>query len=152
MANEFILMLHPAFGILGVLATLWVLVDSLNASPANLCRLRWFSRAAAVLIWLSYLLGGYWYVVHYGVDKAVIKAGPWPFAHGFFMETKEHVFLVLLLLSTYLPLVASNDLVGSVASRRLVVLCAGLVVLLGLAMEGSGAMIAMGVKVGLLAP
>ena len=62
----------------------------------------------------------------------MIKAGPWPFAHGFFMETKEHLFLVLLLLSTYLPLVASNDLVGSVASRRLVVLCAGLVVLLGL--------------------
>ncbi len=152
MTNELILMLHPAFGILGVLATLWVLVDCLNASPANLARLRGFSRAAAVLMWLSYLVGGYWYVVHYGVDKALIKAGPWPFAHAFFMEAKEHIFLILLLLSTYLPLATSNDLVASVVSRRLVVLCAGLVVVLGLAMEGSGAMVAMGVKMGLLAP
>lgn len=97
MSKEFILMLHPTFGVLGMLAAVWVFVEVINVSDANRHRINTASVVVAVLIWLSFLFGGYWYVQFYGADKAIIKQGPWPFAHSFFMETKEHLFLVLLL-------------------------------------------------------
>ena len=151
MWNEIVLMLHPSFGILGVLAALWVFVEVINISDGNFQRIRQASLVVPVLIWLSYLVGGYWYVKFYGADKAIIKAGPWPAAHTLFMETKEHVFLAMLLLSTYLPIaVFNNDLRTSAGARTLVLWIAALVVLLGLAMEGAGAVTALGVKMGLV--
>jgi len=150
MSNELILMLHPTFGVLAMISAVWVFVETLNASDANIARLRSASVLVAVLVWLAYIVGGYWYVVYYGGDKAIIKAGPWPFAHGLFMETKEHVFFMLLLLATFLPIAASADIVRKAATRSVVLWTSGLVVLMGLAMEGAGAFISMGVKVALL--
>ena len=149
--TEIILMMHVLFGVACVVAAVWVFVDALNASEANLHRIQWVSRAAAVLMWLSFLVGGYWYVVFYPADKAIILRGPWPFAHEYFMETKEHLVILLLLLATYLPIAASNRLVANPDARRLVLWLAGLIPLLGLMIEGHGAVIAMGVKVALLA-
>ena len=149
--NEIILLAHVFFGVACILATLWVLVETLNVREGNLVRLRWVSRAAALFLWLAMLVGGYWYVVDYPADKAVILKGPWPFAHEFFMETKEHLVILLLLLTTYLPVVTLNDLVANTPARRLTLWVTSLIVLLGLMIEGHGAVIAMGVKLGLLA-
>ena len=151
MSNEMLLMLHPTFGVLAMISSVWVFVETLNGSDANVARLRHASVLTAVLMWLAYIAGGYWYVTYYGGDKAIIKAGPWPFAHGFFMETKEHVFLMLLLLATFLPIAAYGEVVKKRATRNLVLWTSGLVVLMALAMEGAGAIISMGVKVALLA-
>jgi hypothetical protein len=151
MSNEMILMLHPTFGVLAVICSVWVFVEALNASEANAARIRNAGVLAAVLMWLAYVVGGYWYVVYYGADKAIINAGPWPYSHSFFMETKEHVFLMLLLLATFLAIAVQGNVARSKASRSLVLWISGLVVLMGLAMEGAGAFISMGVKVALLA-
>lgn len=148
--NEIILMAHVFFGVVCILASVWVFVDVLNAGPANLPRIRKMSLAAAVFMWLAFVIGGYWYVVLYPADKAVILKGPWPFAHAYFMETKEHLVIMLLLLVTYLPIAAANDLAANPAARRLVLWVAALIPLLGLMIEGHGAVIAMGVKAGLL--
>ncbi len=143
-------MAHVLFGVGCILASVWVFVDVLNAGPANLPRIRKMSLAAAVSMWLAFVIGGYWYVVLYPADKAVILKGPWPFAHSYFMETKEHLVIMLLLLVTYLPIAAANDLAANPAARRLVLWVAALIPLLGLMIEGHGAVIAMGVKAGLL--
>ncbi len=149
--KEIILMLHPTFGVLGVLAAVWVFVDTFNASPGTQGRIHTASLAVASFMWLSFLIGGYWYVTYYGADRDIIKAGPWPLAHGFVMETKEHVFFTLLLLATYLPFATSHkNLTDDSGVRRLVLVSAALIVLLGLAMEGAGAVVALGVKMGLL--
>ncbi|MGA9535476.1 MAG: hypothetical protein WBR24_06170 [Desulfobacterales bacterium] len=66
------------------------------------------------------------------------------------METKEHVFLMLLLLATYLPIAASGKLSSSKAARKIVLWVAGLIVPISLSMEGSGAVISIAVKVALL--
>ena len=134
MSKELILMLHPTFGVLAIIASVWVFVEALNASDANIGRLRSASVLVAILIWLAYIVGGYWYVVYYGGDKAIIKAGPWPFAHSFFMETKEHVFLMLLLLATFLPIAAYGEVVKKQVTRNLVLWTSALVVLMGLSM------------------
>jgi hypothetical protein len=149
--NELLLMTHVFFGVACVLAALWVFVDVLNATEANQNRIRWMSRAAAVFMWIAFFVGGYWYVVFYSADKTVILKGPWPFAHKYFMETKEHLVIMLLMLATYLPVVAAGNLAANKDARRLALWISGIIPLLGLLMEGHGAIIAMGVKVALLA-
>ena len=149
--NEMILMAHVLLGVACIVATVWVFVDVLNANDSNRQRIKWISRAAAFFMWLSFLIGGYWYVVFYPADKAIILKGPWPFAHGYFMETKEHLVIMLLLLVTYLPIAASNNLAANRDARRLVLWVSGMIPLLGLMIEGHGAIIAMGVKMALLA-
>jgi len=154
MNKEIILMLHPTFGVLAMLAAVWLFVEVVNTDGVNLRnqqRIKFSSMTVAILIWLSYLIGGYWYVEFYAPDKAIIKAGPWPFAHSFVMETKEHLFFVLLLIATYLPIaVAGKQWIADRSARTLLLTLAALVVLLGLAMEGSGAIVGLGVKMGLL--
>ena len=104
------------FGVACIVATVWVFVDVLNASESNLARIRLMSRAAAVFMWLAFVIAGYWYVFSYKADKAIILKGPWPFAHNFFMETKEHLVIMLLLLATYLPIAAAGNLRGQQGS------------------------------------
>jgi len=151
MSKEMLLMLHPTFGILAMIAAIWVFVDTLNVSDANVGRIRSMGVLCAVLMWLTYIVGGYWYVVNYGVDKAIIKAGPWGFSHSFFMETKEHLFFLVLMLATLLVIAVQSNLARLSGARNLVLWVSGLVVLSALAMEGAGAFISMGVKVALLA-
>jgi uncharacterized membrane protein YwaF len=149
--NEVVLMVHVLFGVACIVTAVWLFVDVLHANEVNLNRIRKMSWAAAIFMWLAFLIGGYWYVVFYPVDKAVILKGPWPFAHSYFMETKEHLVIMLLLLVTYLPIAASDNLAANQEARRLVLWVAGIIPLLGLMIEGHGATIAMGVKVALLA-
>ncbi len=149
--NALIMMGHVFFGVACLLSTVWVFVEALNASEANLARIRKVSLAAATFMWLAFVVGGYWYVTAYHTDKAIILKGPWPFAHNFFMETKEHLVIMLLMLVTYLPIAAAGNLSANKDARRLVLWVAGMAVLLAFTMEGEGGIIAMGVKMGLLA-
>ena len=139
MSKEMILMLHPTFGVLGLIAAVWVFVEAVNASPGNVARIRTGGVVTAVMIWLAYIVGGYFYVLLYAGDKALIQSGPWSFAHSFVMETKEHVFLSLLLLATFLAIAVQADIAKSKAVRQLVLYTSGLVVLMVFAMEGAGA-------------
>ncbi len=149
--SDVVLMTHVAFGMLCILTGLWVFVDTLNARETSLGRIRGVSLATAVSMWLAYLIGGYWYVVFYGGDKALILKGPWPFSHNFFMESKEHLVLMLLMLATYLPIAASQNVVSNKSARKVVLWVAGLIVLIGMAMDGSGAIIGMGAKLAAVA-
>jgi hypothetical protein len=148
--KELLLMCHVVFGVACLVTTVWVFVDVLNANAGNLGRIRFLSRAAAACMWIAFIVGGYWYIFDYKADKAVILKGPWPFAHSLFMETKEHFVITLLLLATYLPIAASNNLAAHKEARRLVLCVAALVAVMALMAEGNGAVIAMGVKVALL--
>ena len=148
--NEIILMSHVLFGIGCMVTAVWLFADVLNANDGNLARIRRLSWGAAALMWLAFLIAGYWYVTDYKVDKAIILKGPWPFAHNMIMETKEHLVIMLLLLVTYLPIAASDNLVASKGARRLMLWVTGIIALLALAMDGEGGLIAMGVKVGLM--
>jgi hypothetical protein len=149
--SEIILMAHVLFGVACLLAAVWLFVDVLHASDSNLLRIRRLSLAAAVSMWVAFIIAGYWYVADYHSDKAIILKGPWPFAHSFFMETKEHLVIMLLLLTTYLPVVAANNLGANKDARRLMLWLTAGIAMLALLVEGHGAVIATGVKMGLLA-
>ncbi len=148
MTNEIILLLHPTFGALAMLAAVWVFVEALNASAPGIERMRTAAWISTVLMWLSYLLAAYFYVFLYGPDKAAIKEGPWPFAHNLVTETKEHVFLMLILLATFLPIATAGPVSTNRGARQLVLWTSGFVVLLVLAMEGAGGIMSLGAKLG----
>ncbi len=145
--SDIILFAHPTFGVLGILAAVWVFVETLNASPANAARTRLAAFAVTIFIVLAWVLGGYWYVNYYAPEKAIILKGPWPWAHDFFMETKEHLFFIPLILALFLPIAVRANLSASRVARTMVLSVAALVVLSGLAIEGAGAVINYGVKV-----
>ncbi|MBF0481092.1 MAG: hypothetical protein HQK81_05915 [Desulfovibrionaceae bacterium] len=145
--SHVVLMLHALTGMLFILAAVWVYVDALNVSAGSLKRIRVMSWAASALMWITMLVGGYWYVVNFAKDREVILKGPWPFAHTFFMETKEHIVFIVLLLATALPVLAKSDLLQA-GPRKLLLWACALIVLIGIAMEGAGGIIAMGAKVG----
>ena len=149
-ASDAILLSHATFGVAGILAALWVFVETLNARPGNAGRIRAASCIAAVCIVAAWICGGYWYLHFYPAEKTLILAGPWPFAHNIFMETKEHLFFVTALLALLLPVAVRQPLDSNVPARKLVLSVACLVAITGLAMEGAGAVIDHGVKVALL--
>jgi hypothetical protein len=146
-ASDIILLAHSMFGVLGTLSALWVFVETLNAREANAARTREAALLAAVCMGLTWILGGYWYLHFYPFDKALILQGPWPFAHTLFMETKEHLFFLTLILSFYLPIAARDNLYANAAARKMVLCVAMLIVVSGLAIEGSGAIINHGAKI-----
>jgi hypothetical protein len=144
--SDIILFAHPTFGVLGILAAVWVFVEAANASEANRQRIWLASVAVTVCIVAAWAFGGYWYTHFYGADKAVILKGPLPAAHSFFMETKEHLFFIPLILALYLPFVGRLNLFRNLQARAMVMVVAALIVLNGLAIEGAGAMINFGAK------
>ncbi len=145
-----ILLSHAGFGILGTLAALWVFVEALNASAENAARIRRAATAVAILMCAACLFGGFWYLRFYPLEKAILLEGPWPFAHNLFMETKEHLFFVTLILALYLPIAGAGKLHANGMARKMVMCVALLIAITGLAIEGAGAVIDHGVKVSLL--
>jgi hypothetical protein len=135
--------------VVGILAAVWVFVEALNASEANRQRLWISSLVVAVCFVLTWALSGWYYVGFYHTDKAIILKGPVPWAHSFFMETKEHLFFIPLILALYLPLVARLKVAANQAARAMVLVVSGLIVLNGLALEGAGAIISWGAKTAL---
>jgi hypothetical protein len=150
--NDAILLAHATFGVLGTVLAMFVFVEALNASEQNAQRIRRAALGVTLCMVAAWIAGGYWYLHFYPAERAMILAGPWPLAHSLFMETKEHLFLMTLILSLYLPIAAADKLFQNAAARRMVLSVAMLIVLMGLAVEGSGAIINHGVKVALLRP
>jgi hypothetical protein len=156
MWKELMTMPHVLFGVFGILFAVWVAVEAANSSEANQRRLKLASIGTTLFLWLTYLIGGWWYVVHYGAtvsnsDKSIILAGSWKWSHSFFMETKEHIFFMMILLSILLPIVTfRNQICKDKKVRNLTIVIALTIVVLGLGMEGFGAMISKGVKMSLM--
>ena len=156
MWKELMTMPHVIFGVFGILFAVWVAVEAANSSEANQRRLKLASIGTTLFLWLSYLIGGWWYVVYYGAavsnsDKSIILAGPWKWSHSFFMETKEHLFFMMLFLSILLPIVTfRNQIFKDTKVRNLTIVIALTIVVLGLSMEGFGAMISKGIKMSLM--
>lgn len=148
--SDAVLLAHATFGVLGTVSALWVFVETLNAREQNLQRIRRAALAVAIFMVGAWIFGGYWYLHFYPVERAMILHGPWPFAHNVFMETKEHLFLMTLILSFYLPIAARDRLYTNSAARRMVLSVAMLIVVTGLSIEGAGAVIDHGVKLALL--
>jgi len=142
---------HVVFGVWGIMAAVWLLVEVLNVNEKNLKRIKISAYLSTIFTWLAYIIGGWWYVFLYAADKAVIKGSSWAWAHGIVMETKEHVFLLLVMLSLFLPLfVSKSNLLEDKGARKIIITLAILCIALGFGMELFGSLITKGLKAGLI--
>lgn len=149
--KELILLTHIASASIGILATIWVIAETLNARAENLFRIRAVSIIAVVAMFSAWIFGGYWYVNYYPVDKAILLAGNHKFAHEILMETKEHLFFVVMILVIYLHLIAlKNNLADNKSARKLIYVVGALVLATAFIMGELGGSVALGVKGSLL--
>lgn len=144
---------HAFLGEFAVFAFLWVFVELFNPKPESIARVQKIATIGVVLLVLSWVVGGYYYLTTYGAEvKPLIKAGPQPWAHSVFTEVKEHVFLLLPFLGL-MTLQLIRFFSGSIAKERRVRVAiqvlALLIVLIGLSMAGMGYIISTGARAAL---
>ena len=77
-------MVHVLFGVLGIILAVALLVYVLNMSEKNIPGIRSLSLWTALSMILSYVIGGWWYVVYYVHERDIIRAGA--------VEMGAHVF------------------------------------------------------------
>ncbi len=102
-----LLIVHVIGGVIAIGIHNVVLMHLLKKTPNYIfiSRLAW---SAVALFFLSWATSAYYYVTYYGsAVKPRILAGAAPFAHTFFMETKEHIFLLLPFVALSIALCAT---------------------------------------------
>lgn len=101
--------MHLGFAILGIDLFLWLLgkiKDNSGTKKSNSL----IALSGVLAFSLSWITGGYYYVIHYGnLVKPIIKAGLAPWAHNIIMETKEHIFLFIIPLAVTAFLITLLD-------------------------------------------
>ena len=135
---------HVLIGLIGVMASYATLMGLLRREPPLL-----FLRFSALTAFLSYLLswvsGGYYYVLRYGIEvKPVILVGAYPWAHTVIMESKEHIFLFLpvLAFTVLLVLWRQGDRIASDQGlKRALIYLAALTAFLGIFIAIAGVVI-----------
>ena len=146
MFKEMLLLFHPTIAVIIMLLIVWF-IASLTCKEINDRRIKKISLLIALLMIIIWISAGYWYVQYYSSDKAMIIKSNWSFTHKFFMETKEHIFFIVLILSLYLPIVAlKNDIAKNQIAKKLLITIGILLLSLMLYIEGAGAIIAQGAK------
>ena len=150
MLSEALIFPHVGAGVIGIVAAAVLMAETMVSSQPRISRVRLIAWFIAFNIWLSFLFGGFWYLNGYGASKEIILDGEWPWAHQVVMEAKEHLFLVVLLGASLLPIIAEDCARNNYAlPRRLIAVLAANVLFLGLLMELFGGVISMAVRVGL---
>ena len=127
-----VLIVHVLSGVIAIGIHNVVLMHLLKKAPnyVFVSRIAW---SAVALFLLSWATSAYYYVTYYGTAvKPRILAGALPAGHAFFMETKEHIFLVLPFLAvsialsvSYLRASPDDALRKSTAFLTLIALCVG---------------------------
>jgi hypothetical protein len=138
------LITHVLVGLVGIMASGAVVMELVKRA-GSLSFLRYAAAVAFLSYLLSWLSGGYYYVVHYGSEvKPIIKAGDYPWAHAVLMESKEHIFLFLPILSfvtVLLVLCFGKSLEDNPAVKRALVALSSVVFLIGIFITLSGVVI-----------
>ncbi len=160
MANELLILGHATVGSLATLTSVWLLVELFHAKDGNVQRIKYLSVLVNIFIWLSYIVGGWYYVYDYStLDKYIIKGSTdlgfsgslWKFAHAFFTESKEHFFFLGIVMALYLLLLAyRSSFVADKSTRQTMTVLVAFLVVGGLVLEGWGAIMAMGVRLGMV--
>lgn len=141
---QFNLISHIVFGLLGIIS-FYAVWTALLKQRLALKFLRLSSLAGLISIFLSWISGGYYYVLYYGEEvKRTIKAGQYPWAHSLFMEAKEHIFLFLPFLAAVVFAViffVGERLGLEPKLKRPLIFVTGLLVVLGIVITLSGMVI-----------
>jgi len=104
MSRDALVLIHPTLGVLGVMGALWVFVEAIRIDPGAIQRIKYASLVVAALMFATWFAGGLWDATYFSGDQGMLSQGPWAFVGNSAMETKEHAFVIVLLLALYLPI------------------------------------------------
>lgn len=140
---------HAFLGLLALIAGVWFFAE-VRKQQVDLRVVKFLSVSMALVVWLSWITAGWWYITYYPIDRAVITAGPMAFAHNLVMESKEHFFYIGLLLSTALPFyvngLSSRLASGDAAAKRFLIVLIVIIVVGGVVLEMMGGLISIAAK------
>ena len=143
--------IHAITGILAIFTFLLVFIELLSPTEKTIKRIQVFAYMGTILIFISWIVGGYYYVAHYGPDvKPAIKEGSNPWVHSIIMETKEHIFLFLpflAILVTGMIFRFNIDLLKNHKTKSSVLILSALIILIGLVIAGMGYLVSAGARV-----
>ena len=152
---ENLVLLHSTFGGIAALAATWILVEMRHLTEKGIFRAKLASYVTAAFnIVGCWIIGGYYYLTVYGSQvKPEIIAGPQPWAHQIIMETKEHIFLFLPVISlalmmTMILLSQDDTLLKNSKSRRAVTAISYLILFMILLTFVMGAIISNAARIG----
>lgn len=98
------LVVHDILGLTAVILSYaqWMMLLKPTTNLPKLVRISWWASVLMVAAWVS---SAYYYVSYYGASvKPIILKGRFAWAHTFFTETKEHLFLFLPVLTVVIAL------------------------------------------------
>lgn len=144
-----LLAIHVIIGMVGVIAYAGVWMNLLK-QKLSVHFLRRASAIGLVSFLISWVSGGYYYAIYYGgAVKPIILKGDYRWAHSFFMEAKEHIFLLLPFLSAalFIALLALGERIETEEPlKRALIWLAGVIVILGIGIAFSGIIISGAVR------
>ena len=151
MSDAFLILGHASLGMLAGFLLVFVFAELRYANEANIMRIRYLGTIGSVIAYIGIYMGLDFYLNSYGDDKAIIKAGDWNWAHSYFTETKEHIMIlgIFILFITILALWKTEPHKDPQAKKLLYGLV-GMLFLGAIFLEGWGAIMAYGLKVGLI--
>ncbi len=153
MSNAFLILGHATFGMLAGFLLVYTYALIHYASEENIKLIRWAGTIGAISAFIGIWLGLDFYLHSYNADKAIIKSGSWAISHAFFMETKEHVLILgIFILILALIMLWTSEPQNDESAKKLLKWLLGTLFLGSLFLEGWGAIIAFGLRVGLGAP
>ena len=132
--NSLLIGLHAFIGELGIASFIWVFVEMLKPDAKRIKRAKIAAILGVLFFLASWFFGGYYYLNDYGDGvKQIIKAGPQPWAHKIFTETKEHVFLFLPFLSllTYSLILRFEKCISILIMSLTIIVIGALMALMG---------------------
>ncbi|MBI2610107.1 hypothetical protein HYW53_02935 [Candidatus Giovannonibacteria bacterium] len=139
-AKPVLIGIHLGMAIVGIDAFLWLAGEAI-AGHGTGSRARFAAILGVIGFSLSWLAGGYYYVVNYGsFVKPIILAGSAPWAHAVSMEAKEHIFLFIipLALTALFAVFAGKDIFEQSGIRRQVIYLSLFIAVLGLFIGAMG--------------
>ena len=139
---------HILCGLLATVSSVMVFLGLVK--NAGFQKIRINSLVGVLGFFISWILGGYYYVNFYGQQvKPAIKSGNYPWAHGIFMETKEHIFLFLPFLSLVLALLVwflKNEVNKNSRLKKAGIFLAFMIIVLAVSVTFMGMLISGAVK------
>ncbi|MBI4160309.1 MAG: hypothetical protein HY506_00180 [Candidatus Yanofskybacteria bacterium] len=139
-AKPVLIGLHLGFAILGIDAFLW-LFSEIRSGVWRGREFKLISLGGTISFILSWLAGGYYYVIYYGnLVKPAIKKSLAPWAHNIVMETKEHIFLFIIpiAVTVLLTMLLGEERFAKAEIKKAVMALAILIAVLGLIIGGMG--------------
>lgn len=151
----FALGLHILFGVIAIDAFLWAFAEVLKASPERIQKAKKAVLIGVIALFITWAIGGFYYVNFYPDVRAIIKAGPASWAHYISMETKEHAFIIVPLFGLMVLGLLKKygaELLTSPKFKKLMLWNLVFLTLASFSMAFFGFLVSYGARLGLLNP